>query len=172
MDFKNIYSELLWRRLVCQIIKLYLNYICKIVIDIFIDLQEQDEDEEDETLGDKLYNAFVANEDAELEIDKNDLVITKTESSNRIICIFLVLGVFLLVLLLTLSALLFQSIPQPLLEDFLQEELSMEGVWYFRNSVFIVCLFRLPKAGRSQCIFPQAQLLITVHVWRRNHCNI
>ena len=84
-----------------------MNYICKIVIDIFIDLQEQDQDEEEETLGDKLYNAFVANEDAELEIDKNDLVITKTESSNRIICILLVLGVFLMVLVLTLSVLLF-----------------------------------------------------------------
>ena len=124
-----------------------MNYICKIVIDIFIDLQEQDQDEEEETLGDKLYNAFVANEDAELEIDKNDLVITKTESSNRIICILLVLGVFLMVLVLTLSVLLFQSVPQPLLENFLQEELSMEGVWYFRNGVFILCLFRLPKVG-------------------------
>ena len=110
-------------------------------------MQEQDQDEEEETLGDKLYNAFVANEDAELEIDKNDLVITKTESSNRIICILLVLGVFLMVLVLTLSVLSFQSVPQPLLENFLQEELSMEGVWYFRNGVLILCLFRLPKVG-------------------------
>ena len=123
-----------------------MNYICEILIDIFIDLQEQDE--EDETLGDKLYNAFVAREeDTELEIDNNDLVISKTESSDRIICILLVLGVFQMILVLTLSALLASSIPYTLREEFSHNKLSITGIWYFKTSEFLTHLFRLPKVG-------------------------
>ena len=113
---------------------------------IFIDLQE--DDEVDETLGNKLYNAFVAKEeDAELEIDNNDLVITKAESSDRIICILLVLGVFQMILVLTLSALLFHSIPNTFTEDFSQDKLSTAGAWYFKTRKFITSLYRLPKVG-------------------------
>ena len=91
----------------------------------------QEQDEVEETIGDKLYNVFVAKEeDVELEIDKNDLVITKTESSDRIILILLVLGAFLMVLVLTLSALLFYSIPHTLTDDFSQDKISIKGVWY------------------------------------------
>ena len=108
----------------------------------------QEHDEEDETLGDKLYNAFVAKEeDTELEIDNNDLVITKTESSDRIICILLVSGVFQMILVLILSALLVQSIPHTLTEEFLHEKISMESFWYFSTGGLIECLFRLPKVG-------------------------
>ena len=77
---------------------------------LFIDLQEQ-AGEGNETLGDKLYNAFVAKEeDTKLEIGNNDLVITKVESRDRIIFILLVSGIFQMVIVSLITTAILSSI--------------------------------------------------------------
>ena len=100
---------------------------------LFIDLQEQ-AGEENETLGDKLYNAFVAKEeDTKLEIDNNDLVITKVESRDRIIFILLVSGIFQMVISsLTITAILF-NLDKNSTESTSEENLSTSSL-YFENA--------------------------------------
>ena len=72
----------------------------------------QDNDTENETLGDKLYNAFVARKRRYgLEIDNNDLIITTAESHDRILYILTGLGIFQ-VLVLATFVLLVKSVPQ------------------------------------------------------------
>ena len=76
------------------------------------DFQDND-DTENETLGDKLYNAFVARKRRYgLEIDNNDLIITTAESHDRILCILTGLGIFQIVLVLATFVLLVKSVPQ------------------------------------------------------------
>ena len=100
---------------------------------LFIDLQEQ-AGEENKTLGDKLYNAFVAKEeDTKLEIDNNDLVITKGESRDRIIFILLVCGIFQMVITsLTITAILF-NLDKNSTESTSEENLSTSSL-YFENA--------------------------------------
>ena len=105
--------------------------------------------QENETFGDKLYNAFVANkENKDLEIDNNDLIITKAESYDRIKCILLCLGTFQMVLVLTLSVLLVKSVPHQQKSTFGG---SNSGIKKLILYLFILSLdifiCRLPKIG-------------------------
>ena len=77
-----------------------------------IDFQDSD-NSWNETLGDKLYNVFFGKkEDSELEIDNDDLIITKAESHDRILCILLGLGIIQMVSVLAIFVLIVKSVPQ------------------------------------------------------------
>ena len=95
---------------------------------LFIDLQEQ-AGEANETLGDKLYNAFVAKEeDTKLEIDNNDLVITKVESRDRIIFILMVSSIFQMVIVSLITTAMLFSIDKNSIESTSEENLSTRSL--------------------------------------------
>ena len=97
---------------------------------LFIDLQEQ-AGEGNETLGDKLYNAFVAKEeDTKLEIGNNDLVITKVESRDRIIFILLVSGIFQMVIVSLITTAILSSIYKNSKESSSEENISTQFAFF------------------------------------------
>ena len=106
---------------VIQLVLLVRSYQAIVILDEMelsissFDFQDNDTDtdSDDETLGDKLYNSFVARKRRYgLEIDNNYLIITKAESHDRILCILLGLGTFQIVLVFATYVLLVESVPQ------------------------------------------------------------
>ena len=71
------------------------------------------DDSGNETLGDKLYHVFFGKkEDSGLEIDNDDLIITKAESHDRILCILLGLGIIQMASVLVIFVVIVNTVQQ------------------------------------------------------------